>query len=140
MAGTTEILDMPLFAVREKISEVSFDGRVRSWISRAIRETGLSRKEVARRLSAMLGVRITESMINAWCAESKGHRFPAAYIPALAIITEDDSLIKEMAEFCGIYVVTRNQFVMLKLAEVREEKRRLGEIERELLKVLRREK
>lgn len=136
MAGPREILDMPLFAVKERLAEVNFDGRVRSWVSRAIRETGLSRKEVAQRMSAMLGVRITEGMINAWCAESKGHRFPAAYIPALAVITEDSSLIEEMAEFCGVYVITRKQLVMLKLAEVREEKRRLKDLEKELLKLL----
>ncbi len=136
MARRTEILDTPLFAVREKIEDVNFDGRVRSWVSRAIRETGLSRKEVAQRMSAMLGVRITEGTINAWCAESKGHRFPAAYIPALAVITEDSSLIEEMAEFCGVYVITRDQLLKLKLAEVREEKERLREIEKELLKLL----
>jgi hypothetical protein len=56
-------------------------------------ECGLSREEIAKRLSLKLGRLISTSILNDFTATTKaGARFPAAYVSAFCEVTGDNRL------------------------------------------------
>ncbi len=68
---------------------------VRQTVSEAIRESGLSRYDVASRMSEYLGREITKAQLDSFSAESKdGHRFPLEYVPAFCHATRNYDLVQ----------------------------------------------
>lgn len=62
-------------------------------LSRLLKETPLSRHDVAARMSELTGETITKHQIDAWCSESRnGWRFPLEYAPAFEVALETHSL------------------------------------------------
>lgn len=65
----------------------------RELLSAVLKECGKEREQVAAELGSIVGRRISVSMLNDYASRAKtAYRFPAAYIPALYVVTGDDRL------------------------------------------------
>ncbi|MFL6313887.1 MAG: hypothetical protein ACJ71W_17455 [Terriglobales bacterium] len=66
---------------------------MRRLIAEAIRRSPLKRAAIAEALTAKLGIRITEHMLNDFTSDNKkGVRFPLLFSSALCEILDDDSI------------------------------------------------
>lgn len=75
-------------------------------VHRAIKQSHLSRWEIAGKMSDLLNLEITKTMLDSWTAESKSlHRFPAIFLPAFCDVVEDFTPIKILAEAAGVFVL-----------------------------------
>lgn len=151
MAGKKRKLDqskasMPnLFDMIEEISQETLalpdyqtstkpmSARVREVVSEALKGMDCKRWVVAGQLSERCGMEITESMLNAWTAESKeNHRFPLEIVPAFCEVTGDYTLMEMMAAACGCRLVTSEEVYLLKLGKINQAKRNLQKQEQEV--------
>lgn len=101
-------------------------------ITNAIKNSPLSRWEIAGKMSALLGVEITKYMLDAWTAESKdGHRMPAIYLPAFCHATQDFTPIEVLAEKAGVFVLPGVEVLRAELAKrIQRRERENREIKR----------
>ena len=71
---------------------------IRAEMVRAIKQSRLSREEIAERMSELIGRTISKEMLDAWTAESKRlHRPPAEFLPAFCVATGSDGPIRVQA-------------------------------------------
>jgi hypothetical protein len=62
-------------------------------VSRSIRRSGITRKEICVLFAQRFGLRVTVSMLNDWTAASKAHTsFPVKLVDNFCEIVSDDSL------------------------------------------------
>ena len=101
---------------------------VRELLSQTLKRSMYKRYEIAGRMSELLGVEITDSMLYSWTAESKeGHRFPLEYLPAFCWATGDLGLAEGVSKRCGAKLVKGEEVVLLELARIAEKKRQAEE-------------
>lgn len=92
------------------------DAEVRATISRAIKGCSKSREQIADEMSVLLGMRVTERMLNAFTADANQmHRWPAAWDRAFCRATGDDRLLVFRVLLAGLYVVTPDEYQLLEL-------------------------
>lgn len=97
-------------------NSVNDDALVRQTISGAIKGCRLSRVEIAEEMSDLLGVRVTEKMLNSYSGESKqNHRWPAAWDRAFSRVTGDDTLLTCRVLAAGLHVFTPQEYELLEL-------------------------
>jgi hypothetical protein len=116
-------INLKIFVVEEKEMNTNFDisTQVRRLISEAVKQCSHSRAVIAARLSDLLGVHITEHMLNAWSAESKdGYRFPLEYAPAFCYVTGETRLLKIGPIIMGLKVLEDKDIMWLEYHKVRE--------------------
>lgn len=102
-------------------------------LSRALKQTPLSRAEVAARMSGLTGETITECMLNAWTARSHDrHRFPFEYAAAFEDVCNCCDLQQLLARKRGSLVLIGKQardarlgLIRRRLSELRAEERAL---------------
>lgn len=69
------------------------DQELRSLIAQAIRRSPKKRLQIAEELTDLLGIRVTEHMLNDFTSgNKKGVRFPLLFSTALCEILDDDSI------------------------------------------------
>ncbi|OUN00481.1 MAG: hypothetical protein BAA04_08255 [Firmicutes bacterium ZCTH02-B6] len=106
---------------------------IRQSISEAIRRSGLKRWEIAGRMSELLGVEITESMLNAWSAESReDRRFPAEYLAAFCYVTGDREILRAIARKVHCWLLESEEAVMAELGRINWQRQQLAAREREV--------
>lgn len=87
-------------------------------VTEVIRNSSRSRAQVADEMSRLLGISVTERMLDCYTAESKEkHRFPAAFVPAFCRATADFRLLYLLAERLGFAVIEAWQVPVLELGE-----------------------
>jgi hypothetical protein len=113
---------------------------LRKVITRAIKVSGKSRHQIAGTMSDLLDIEITKSMLDSWTADSKeGHRFPAAYLPAFCLATDNTATLELLCMATqGRYIKTEDQ-LRLELGQIQAARLQLQEREREIKQNLRRE-
>ncbi len=79
--------------------------RVRKALKADLAGCGLSREEVALRLSNRVG-RVSLAMLDAYVAETKAHRFPAELIPAWVSVTGSRRLLDLLCGEVGLSIAT----------------------------------
>ncbi len=90
---------------QEMIQNFDIATAVRRTVSEAIRESGLSRYDIASRMSEYLGRELTKAQLDSFSAESKdGHRFPLEYVPAFCHATRNYDLVRLAAGALRIQV------------------------------------
>ena len=105
---------------------LNIHGRYCRCLTRAINQSGLSRWEIAGRMSHLLGTEITKYMIDSWTAESKeGHRFPAEYLPAFCKATGCMEPIQFLAELTGMFALPGPDALRAEIQKLSEKERRL---------------
>lgn len=113
--------------------------RIREALSEILRRCPKSRHLIAAEMSELTGEEITKTRLDSWTAESReDHRFPAQYLPALAYVTGDASLLRELARSVDLMVIESREMLIHQLGEISERKKVLQEEERQIRAVLRR--
>lgn len=70
-------------------------------------------------MSEMLGAEITESMLNAYTAESKeGYRMPAEYIPAFCRIVKDYTVLDILVAASGCRMIKSEDAYYLEIGRL----------------------
>lgn len=106
---------------------------IKRLISEGIKRSGLSRYQVAARISELVGWDLTKTMLDAYTAESKaGHRVPAEILPAFCLATGYYMPLKALSEAAGGAFLETEQVVYAELAAVDEQISRLKEHQRKL--------
>ena len=73
---------------RVEAGSMALEARLKASLSEGIRQSGLSRYDVAARISERIGWDLTKSMLDAYTAEShEAHRVPAEILPAFCVVT-----------------------------------------------------
>ena len=116
----------------------NIDLQLREAISQAIKDCPHSRFQIAAKMSELLGVEISKSMIDSWTAESREglYRFPACYLPALCHVVGSLEPLRIMVDLLGAYVIQGEEAILTELGRLKAQKRKLAERERALETVL----
>lgn len=110
---------------------MSISNQLRGEISEGLRQSGLSRFEVAARMSELLGVEITKSQLDSWTAESKeGHRFPAEYLPVFCRVTGYNEPLRMMARMVQCYLLESEDALHAELGRIDRAKKDLTKKEK----------
>jgi hypothetical protein len=134
------LLDL-LEDLRPKVSDsasFNIDLQLREAISRAIKECPHSRYQIAARMSELLGVEITKSMLDSWTAESKEgiYRFPACYLSAFCRAVGSLEPLRILADLLGVYVIESRDALWTKLGKLKEQKKKISEEEKAVESIL----
>jgi len=121
-----------------EITELHIDILFRSTISKAIKDSNLSRIQIAAKMSEVLDVEITKTMIDSWTAESREglNRFPACYLPVFCQIVESIEPMRVLADLTGCFVVEGEEALLIELAKIESQKQKLTEKERAIKVIL----
>ncbi len=116
----------------------NIDIQLREAISWAIKQCPYSRYQIAARMSDLLGVEITKSMLDSWTAESKEgtYRFPACYLPAFCKAIENIEPFRVLANLLDAYVIEGEDALLTQLGKIRDQKEQLSERERAIKIIL----
>lgn len=105
------------------------DNRIARVIGQALRDArddGLSRAEVARRMSANLGRTISEAMLNKWSSEgSEDHRIPLEAFIGLVHATGNKQLLGFAPGEFGLTVIESEYAELVRLHLLREKRQEL---------------
>jgi hypothetical protein len=92
------------------------DALVRATVSTSIRQSPLSRDQIADAMTAMLGVSVTTKMLNNFSSKvTQGYRFPAAWDRAFCRAVSDDALLTCRVERAGLFVISAEEKDILEL-------------------------
>jgi len=116
----------------------NIDLQLREAISQAIKDCSHSRFQIAAKMSELLGVEITKSMIDSWTAESREglYRFPACYLPALCHVAGNLEPLRIMVDLLGAYVIQGEEAILTELGRLKEQKKKMAVREKALESVL----
>jgi hypothetical protein len=111
----------------QSLSEGALDVHTRLChaLTNAIRQSGLSRWEIAGRMSHLLGQEVTQYMLNGWTAESKeAHRFPAEFLPAFCSATGSRAPLEMLSTEAGMFCLPGPEALRAEIQKLREEEQR----------------
>lgn len=112
---------------------MNISGQLRNLISEGLKQSTLSRWEVAAKMSELLDTEITKSQLDSWTAESKeAHRFPAEYLPAYCQVTGYKEPIRLIAEFTEGHYLENKEALLADLGRIDQMKRDLSEREKKI--------
>ena len=107
--------------------------KVRETVTAMITTSGRDRADVAERMTALTGGRVTLAMLNAWTAESRVfHRFTLEFAPALERATGQTALTDLLALLAGAEVYYGPEALKARLGLLESERSVLSEAIRAL--------
>lgn len=96
-------------------------------MSRAVSASGLSRWEIAGRVSALVGQEITKAMLDSWTAESKEqHRPPAEFLPAFCVVTGSREPLQILTDSAGLFCLPGPEALRAEIQKLREQEKAVG--------------
>lgn len=94
-------------------------------LTNAIKASGLSRYELAGKLSHLLGIEITKFQIDSWTSQGKeGHRFPAEYLPAFCKATGCREPLQIVSEVGGMFCLPGPEALRAEIQRFAEDERK----------------
>ena len=103
-------------------------------LAQALKETPLSRSEIAARMSELAAADISEATLNAWTARSKDrHRFPFEFAAAFEAATDSACLQSLLAAKRGSLVLMGQEARDARLGQLRRRIAELRDEERALM-------
>jgi hypothetical protein len=111
---------------------------LRETISQAIKESPLSRFQIAARMSELMGIEVTKTMIDSWTAESREgiNRFPACYLPAFCQVVTSVEPLKILADLVGSVVVQGEEALLIEMSKIEAEEHKLSEKKKAIKTIL----
>lgn len=107
--------------------------RLKEAIAEAIKNSGLKRYAIAGQMTEHLGMEITESMLNAYTAESKAdYRMPAEYIPIFCRITKDYTVLEILVAASGSRMVKSEEIYFLEMGRLQQAEKAIQKKHRQL--------
>jgi hypothetical protein len=121
-----------------RFASFNIDLQLREAISEAIRRCQSSRFQIAARMSELLGLEISKSMIDSWTAESREgvNRFPACYLPAFCEAVGSLEPLRIMVDLLGAYVIEGEEAILTEMGRIDDQKKKLSDREKALKTVL----
>lgn len=121
-----------------EFSSLNIDLLLRETIAQAIKECPLSRFQIAARMSELLGVEVSKTMIDAWTAESREgvNRFPACYLPAFCHAVGSIEPLKMLADLVGSVVVQGEEALLIEMSKIEEQEHNLLKKKRAIKAIL----
>ena len=140
MSKSRKKIDMQSSMINELFSSqqtlagsLDISTKTRSALNAAIKQSPLSRHLIAGRMSELLDRDITKAMLDSWTADSKdGWKFPAEYIPAFCMATEDVSMLDLLCSECKCLCVKTEDQLRLELGHIMSQELALRERKRQL--------
>jgi len=119
-------------------SSFNIDLLLRETISQAIKESPLSRFQIAAKMSDALGMEVSKTMIDSWTAESREgiNRFPACYLPAFCHAVNSIEPLKVLADLVGSVVVQGEEALRIEMSKIEEQEHRLSEKKKAIKTIL----
>jgi hypothetical protein len=100
----------------------SISAHLKGLLSEGIRQSGMSRYEVAAKISELLGWELSKAMLDAYTAESKdGHRVPAEILPAFSFVTGYYEPLRMLCETAGGQFLGGEHTVYAEMARVHKQ-------------------
>ncbi len=98
---------------------------LRNALYSAIKQSSLSRWEIAAKMSELIDQDISKYMLDAWTSESKeGHRFPAEYLPAFCLVTGCMEPFHVLSNAAGVFTMPGPDALRAEIQRLDEEVRR----------------
>jgi len=110
--------------------------RLRLAAAKALKHPTKSRWQIAGEMSHLLGAEISKYQLDGWVAESKEHRLPCEYLPALCIVTGCYDPLRIMAEAAGMYMVPGSEALRVEIQKLDEQARKAQAEKRRRLMLL----
>lgn len=105
----------------EQVRAASIAGRVSRAVSAALRDSELSREDIAARMAAYLGEAVSTAILDAYASPAReGHRISVPRLMALLHATQDRRLLELLAEPMGWAVIERRYLPLIEVAAIRE--------------------
>jgi len=123
----------------KEITEGDLDiaNRLRLVLIRAIKESPLSRHQIAGEMSHLLGHEVSKTTIDSWTAESKErHRIPAEYLPAFCRVTGDREPIRLLAEHGDMFAMPGPEALRAEIQKFTEQESKARAEKRKRLRFL----
>lgn len=106
-------------------------------LSAVIKQSPLSRAQIAAAMSDLTGERISDDMLNAWTSRAHDrHRFPFEFAAAFEAATQTTALQELIARKRGTKVFAGREVIEAEVGRVRRQKDELSQRERGLMKLL----
>ncbi len=122
-----------LFENQDLSGSLDISTKLRAALSAAIKRSPLSRHLIAGKMSDLMDRDITKAMLDSWTADSKdAWKFPAEYIPAFCLATEDTSLLELICSECKCLLVKTEDQLRLELGNIVEQEIALRERKKHL--------
>ena len=120
-----------------KPGSLDIDSEFRHLLSDSIKDSALSRHQLAARMSELVGHEITKHQLDSWTAESReGWRFPVCYLPALETALVTHELTAYIATIRGAKLYIGKEALMAQLGKVEAAKDQLRKQEAQLKRLL----
>lgn len=110
--------------------EGSYDIHIpfRRILSDCISKSKLSRYQICAKISELLGVDVTVTMLNSWTAGShEQHRFPAEYLPAFCEAVGCYDSIAFLAQKIGLFLMPGSEALRSEIQKFEEQIKKLQE-------------
>ena len=105
-----------------KAGSLQIDIEMREVVSDILKGCPLSRYQVVAKMSELTGEDITKSMLDTWTAESKeNHRFPAKYVPAFSMATNNSQLLVYLCRKAGLFVMPDTEALRAEIRHLEED-------------------
>ncbi len=90
-------------------------------VAQTLRDTTLTRAEIATAMGEYLGEAVPASALDAYASQAKeGYKIPTCRLMALVHVTNDARLLQLLADDFGLAVIERRYLPLIELAAVRE--------------------
>lgn len=110
---------------------------LRGLLSQLLKDSPLSRFDVAARMSELTGHEVTKHQLDSWTAESReGWRFPLEYLPALEVALGTHDVTAWLADLRGARLSVGREALEAQLGRLGRMKDDLARQERALKKML----
>jgi hypothetical protein len=130
MRRAADLLTGDLFAIpapaTPSIGGLDVGLRLRHLLSDLLKDSVLSRFQVAARMSELTGHEISKHQLDSWTAESReGWRFPLEYLPALEVALETHAVTAWVAHLRGCTMLVGKEALLAELGRVERAKQDL---------------
>lgn len=110
----------------EQVRAASVAASIARAVAAALRDAEAPREEIAQRMSAYLGEKVSKSMLDAYASEARReHQIPVTRLIALMHATQDRRLLQLIAEPLGWAVIERRHLPLIELAAVQDRQEEL---------------
>lgn len=133
---TADLFEIPV-PVSRLPGELAMGTQLRSLISTLLKDSPLSRYEIAAHMSELTGEEISKHQLDSWTAESRsGWRFPLEYLPALEVALESHALTQWVGTVRGCKVLVGREAIDAEMGKIKKQQMELARREKALKKLL----
>jgi len=107
--------------------QYSIIDQLKASLRTAIKNSPLSRTQIANEISSLVNDSISKVMIDSWTRESDeingrpGRHIPAEYLPAFCKVTDDNAPLIIMTKMVGLFVLTGPEALRAEIQKLDEE-------------------